>query len=254
MFSLAFRTCHNITKSWEGGWSNHPSDRGGKTMYGITEAVYHDWLSRKKLPKKPVKNITMAEAEEIYYFDYWLAARCDTLRAGVNLAVYDPAVNSGVSRGLKWLKASYGGSDIETIKKICAKRLSFMQSLKNWNVFGKGWLRRVTGIEAAAVKMNMEAYAVSEKEIVDRLEIERDQAKQSSKNNVKGAVATGSADVGGVTLTPDQVDTAANILLGGILAAGVALLLFLILRSVIHSYRAEAYEKATAQTIKGSAA
>ena len=26
----------------EGGYSNHPDDRGGKTMYGITEAVARD--------------------------------------------------------------------------------------------------------------------------------------------------------------------------------------------------------------------
>ncbi|CUX63003.1 glycosyl hydrolase 108 family protein [Agrobacterium tumefaciens] len=36
--------CHNITAEWEGGWSNHKADPGGKTMYGVTEAVYHVWL------------------------------------------------------------------------------------------------------------------------------------------------------------------------------------------------------------------
>jgi len=39
-----FEKCHAVTAKWEGGWSDHPADPGGKTMYGITEAVYHAWL------------------------------------------------------------------------------------------------------------------------------------------------------------------------------------------------------------------
>ncbi len=39
-----FEACHAITAKWEGGWSNHKADPGGKTMYGVTEAVFHAWL------------------------------------------------------------------------------------------------------------------------------------------------------------------------------------------------------------------
>lgn len=42
-----FRRCHAVMARWEGGWSDHPADPGGKTMYGITEAVYHGWLQRQ---------------------------------------------------------------------------------------------------------------------------------------------------------------------------------------------------------------
>ena len=27
---------------WEGGYSNHPHDRGGETMYGITKSFMED--------------------------------------------------------------------------------------------------------------------------------------------------------------------------------------------------------------------
>ena len=31
----------------EGGYVNHPDDRGGPTNYGITQRVYSDWLASK---------------------------------------------------------------------------------------------------------------------------------------------------------------------------------------------------------------
>ena len=53
-----------------------------------------------------------------------------------------------MSRGIKWLKASVGSSDhTVTARAICRKRLSFMQSLKIWKTFGKGWSNRVADIE-----------------------------------------------------------------------------------------------------------
>ncbi len=30
----------------EGGWSNHPDDKGGATFNGVTQATYDDWRSR----------------------------------------------------------------------------------------------------------------------------------------------------------------------------------------------------------------
>ena len=65
MSTAKFRRCHDVTKTWEGGWSDHPVDPGGKTMYGVTEAVYHAWLRQHGNPLRPVRQITAAEAEQI---------------------------------------------------------------------------------------------------------------------------------------------------------------------------------------------
>jgi len=35
------------------------------------------------------------------------------------------------------------------IAKVCARRLAFMQSLRTWNTFGKGWARRVAAVQRA---------------------------------------------------------------------------------------------------------
>lgn len=74
-----------------------------------------------------------------------------TLAVGVDLATYDASVNSGGSRGGKWLLTSVGGPDYETAKRICAKRLSFAQSLKICKTIGKGWSHRIADFEAKGV-------------------------------------------------------------------------------------------------------
>jgi lysozyme family protein len=96
---------------------------------GVTEAVYHAWLRQNGKPICPVRQITRADAEQIYFEQYWVPCDGTTLAAGVDPATYDASVNSGVSRGRKWLLTSIGGPDYDTVKRICAKRLGFMQSL-----------------------------------------------------------------------------------------------------------------------------
>ncbi|CDP52005.1 protein of unknown function DUF847 [Devosia sp. DBB001] len=79
MSTAKFRRCHDVTKAWEGGWSDHPADPGGKTMYGLTEAVFHAWLRQQRKPVRPVRQITAAEAEQIYFEQYWVPSGGPTI-------------------------------------------------------------------------------------------------------------------------------------------------------------------------------
>lgn len=237
-----FEKCHAVTAKWEGGWSNHPKDPGGKTMYGVTEAVYHNWLKSQGKAPKPVRNITKGEALVIYKNLYWDAAKCDTLAAGVDLAVYDASVNSGVSRGRKWLLASIGGTDVETIKKICAKRLSFLRALKTWATFGKGWLNRVVDVEAKSVAMNL---AAKTNKHVTTMSLEREAEDANKKAKAQGA--SGAATGGGTAaLSPEMADRMAAWALTGVMLVAVGFVVFLIVRSVINKKRAEAYAREAA--------
>lgn len=146
-----FRQVHKRTAKWEGGWSDHPADPGGKTMYGITQATYNAWRKQKGRPAARVRNISRAEAEEIYFHNYWMAAGCDTLHPGVDCMTYDAAVNSGVGRAREWLVASIGGSDKQTIERFYTTRMSFLKGLKTWKTFGKGWTNRVKDIYAKSL-------------------------------------------------------------------------------------------------------
>lgn len=246
-----FLRCHAITAAWEGGWSNHAADPGGKTMYGITEKVWIAWNKAKGILKpKPVRQITRAEAEEIYYHEYWLAAGCQNLRPGVDLCTYDSSVNSGVSRGRKWLLASVGGTDVQTVKKMCAKRLSFLRGLTTFAVFGKGWVNRVTDVEAKGVAMALAAEGASKTEVSSVLASDAEQASANSVKATSRAKKTvGTTTVGGAgttaapsVLQPEHADLIANWLLGGVLAAGVVVLAYFIFRSMVEKSRANSYE------------
>lgn len=52
----------------EGGYVNHPLDRGGETKYGITKRNY---------PHLDIRSLTTQQAAQIYYDDYWKANGLD---------------------------------------------------------------------------------------------------------------------------------------------------------------------------------
>lgn len=109
----------------EGGWSNHPADKGGATMYGVTQAVYDDYRTRLvKKAKQSVKKITKEEARQVYDILYWRAAGCDRLPWPFSYVTFDAAVNSGVSRGVRWLQS---GLKVDQDGKIGPKTIAAAQ-------------------------------------------------------------------------------------------------------------------------------
>lgn len=87
----------------EGGFVSHPNDRGGATNYGITQRVYREWKSN---PAADVKQITKAEAAEIYRVHYWLPSKAEHLPASIRDLHMDAAVNHGVGRAAKLLQTA----------------------------------------------------------------------------------------------------------------------------------------------------
>lgn len=242
MSTAKFRRCHDVTKAWEGGWSDHPADPGGKTMYGVTEAVFHAWLRQQRKPVRPVRQITAAEAEQIYFEQYWVPSGGPTLANGVDLATYDASVNSGVSRGRKWLLASIGGPDHETVKRICAKRLGFMRSLNVWKTFGRGWARRVADIEAKGVAWALTA--ANDNPAVVKQQLEEDAGKARSQAHKQTGAAAGAG--GGGAISIDQGAQLGDWILAGIAFVAFAALAFLIIRALINTHRATAYAREAA--------
>jgi lysozyme family protein len=149
MASGNFDACLVHTLKWEGGYSNHPDDPGGATMKGVTQAVYDAYRKRRGWRgRQSVSRITDAEVRDIYRTNYWDACGCEGLEPGLDLAVFDAAVNSGPARARAWL------AEARTVNGYCDRRLAFVQSLgRLWRVFGVGWSRRVTAIRAAANAM-----------------------------------------------------------------------------------------------------
>jgi len=132
----------------EGGWTNDPHDPGGATMWGIIQREYNAYRDRHDQPRQSVRNISVAERDDIYKREYWDAMSCDGLPAGLDYCTFDAAVNSGTGRATAWLKASGGN-----INAFCDLRLAFLKRLSTWRYFGSGWGTRVAFVRRNSVAM-----------------------------------------------------------------------------------------------------
>lgn len=152
----------------EGGYVNHPKDPGGATMKGVTQAVYDAYRKVRGRGPQSVKFITDAELKAIYKFQYWDKVQGDYLPAGLDYAVFDFAVNSGVSRAAKYLQAVLNvpqdgqigamtlaaiHSPVAAINALLDRRMGFLRNLKTFLTFGRGWTARVQGVRAHALEM-----------------------------------------------------------------------------------------------------
>jgi lysozyme family protein len=154
----------------EGGYTDHPSDPGGPTNFGITLADARRYW-KGNATADDVRALPQSVARKIYREQYWNALRCDELPAGVDYAVFDYGVNSGVGRAGKVLRRVLKLSDRNSVVSdeviaaarecgasnlviaICAERLAFLKALKTFPVFGRGWTARVNGVRAAGLAM-----------------------------------------------------------------------------------------------------
>lgn len=169
MSSSNFQACLRFTLKYEGGYVDHPADPGGATNLGITIAVLSAWRGRT-VTKAEVKALKVDEAGAIYRARYWDKVEASKLPPGVDLAVFDYAVNSGPARAAKALQRVVGvaadgvvGMDTiqavasrkprDVIAALCDERLRFVKSLKTWATFGKGWSNRIGAVKSAALRM-----------------------------------------------------------------------------------------------------
>ncbi|MBC8050740.1 MAG: glycoside hydrolase family 108 protein [Chitinophagales bacterium] len=165
---------------FEGGYSDHPLDPGGATNLGITKRTLERFRKRS-VTKSEVRALKSSEAAAIYRKDYWNLAACDRLPPGIDLAVFDCAVNQGVGRARKWLQqaarvradGAIGERTIAAVKtadgralllEFMALRMRHYGLLSRlFSAFGLGWSRRLmaTMAEAMALQRPKNAYPKS---------------------------------------------------------------------------------------------
>ena len=169
MASHMFERALELTLSFEGGYSDHSLDPGGATNLGITRAALESHRG-KPVSKSEVMALSRAEAAEIYRAEYWDAVAGDKLPEGVDLSLFDFAVNSGPSRAIKIAQAALGvrangvmtaetlerivtADHAALVRSIARGRLSFLQRLAIFVTFGRGWTKRVKAVESASLAM-----------------------------------------------------------------------------------------------------
>jgi lysozyme family protein len=143
-----FERCLREVLHHEGGYVNDPQDPGGETNYGVTKRT-----ARAHGYNGSMKSIPMSVVERIYRVGFWDGIKADHLPSGLDLAVFDFAVNSGPSRARSFLLMLDKQDTSAAIRQLCMKRLAWLKTLKTFRRFGKGWTRRVESVQAEALKM-----------------------------------------------------------------------------------------------------
>jgi lysozyme family protein len=139
------------TLKYEGGYTNNPEDPGGPTNWGITIADARKYW-KADADSADVKEMPLSVAVEIYRKHYWAPVNGDALPAGLDFAVFDFAVNSGITRALTYYSKT-SGNTVTRIEQICDARLQFLKGLKTWPTFGHGWASRVADVKQSAKNM-----------------------------------------------------------------------------------------------------
>lgn len=158
----------------EGGYVNHPADRGGPTNYGITRQTLAAWRGRS-VTTDEVKRLDRSEAAEIYRASYYFGPGIDSLPVAIQAQVFDIAVNSGPRTSIRLLQralnrcgagvkedgvlgpatraaaASYSGADINC--ELVGVRLRFYDDIvagdPRQRAFIDGWRKRANVFLAA---------------------------------------------------------------------------------------------------------
>ncbi len=146
-----FQSIPSDDGNWTGGAEGHGENRG--TKFGISARSY---------PTLDIANLTLEEAQAIYWRDFWKAVRADRLPGEMGFQLFDAAVHSGAQRAVMLMQRALGlpddgvwGPKTEAkfaiavnapavlLARFNGVRLDFLTRTPRWPEFAKGWARRI---------------------------------------------------------------------------------------------------------------
>lgn len=155
----------------EGGYSDDPRDpgnwTGGAQGVGVLKGTKYG-IAANTFPTLDIRNLTREQARGIYRVRYFPEV-FETLPPGIAWALADAAVNSGMSRAVKWLQqvvaatpdGLFGPATLRAVQSaiqrrgpaevrahMLAERALFMASLSTFPTYGRGWFRRLFSLKA----------------------------------------------------------------------------------------------------------
>lgn len=173
-----YKPIKSFILSWEGGYSNHPNDKGGPTMKGVIWSEWKNYAKRKGFTPtiENLKAITDDQWDDIFRKNYWNPFRGgDIADQSIATLLVDWGYNSGVVTVIKntqrylgvkadgivgpvTLRALNSADAEKTFEAIKARRKKFLEDIVARNasqkVFLKGWLNRLNHINYGSVKNN----------------------------------------------------------------------------------------------------
>lgn len=181
-----YRDAINKVLEHEGGFINHPNDRGGPTNWGVTMNTYNMYMTAKTgktyiSTVDEIKKMPKALAVDIYKKLYWDKIQGDKIKKyAVAAVIFDQAINRGVSSAIKQaqkvIKALdpfgfanivqdgvMGPKSLEALNSVSEKPFldsylrestQFYQNIVNrdpsQSVFLQGWLNRIKSLNSYA--------------------------------------------------------------------------------------------------------
>lgn len=252
--------CCAVTLDYEGGNDNDPHDPGGRTSRGILQREWNTYVVAHRGSQLPadVWKAPQSAILDIYRTQYWNPIFGDQWPAGVDLCVYDAGVNSGLGQSVKWARAALAqgqgtfgvlakmatatGDKVAVIKRYQAKRLGFLENLGTWRYFGRGWAKRVAGIEAIAVKMALEASGKPAEIVHTDLADHGRKAAQRANSSGGGAIALPTVATA-TRVTVEHTDWTHYVATGAVILLTTAVVAFLLFQWYTNRARAAAYAK-----------
>ena len=172
-----FEQSFNLVIKSEGGFTNDQRDSGnhlpdgrqGCTMLGCTQVNWEAYVGHQ-VTQDDMKKLTKDDVKPLYKKNYWDAVSGDLLPSGLDYAAFDFAINAGSSASRKMvqiavgvnndgvfgpatLKAIQNADAKDVLARFTAAKIKFYQSLSNFNVYGKGWLKRCADVQQIANEM-----------------------------------------------------------------------------------------------------
>ena len=147
----------------EGRFQKIQGDRGnwtgGQVRVGVLKGTKFG-ISAMTYPDLDIENLTVEQAKDIYYRDWWVKLGMDKWKPALSYQMFDAAINHGMHNAGKMLQRAVATPDdgvigpatrraVDTMTLddvlMCflGERLDFMTYVGTWDTFGKGWARRI---------------------------------------------------------------------------------------------------------------
>lgn len=140
-----FENAYNQTRKFEGGYANHPADRGGATIFGISSKYWpNDFATVKTLVDQGKVKEAEDYTKEFYKKNFWDPSGAEKAPPEMQAPLFDAAVNHGVGTAKKML-ASSNNDPNQFLDQRQGYMNKIVQNDPSQAVFQKGWQNRVQG-------------------------------------------------------------------------------------------------------------
>jgi len=177
----SFDSSLEFTLAEEGGFIDRPGDPRFAANHGITLAHLRRFQRYPSLGRDDIQHLPCVTVRALYRADFWNRTRCDALPHGIDLMVFDHAVNAGPDRAGRALQLSCGHKRTEidgavgpdTLNRVALSdtmtlldALAAMQragyrQMAAFGLFGEGWLARLDRRRTAGLELMATAEPVS---------------------------------------------------------------------------------------------